>query len=246
MGSQAPELLGLLPRNTRPEAQYSNSVDIWAVGCLVFKLLTLDTPFVQSGMGTEASSLCTGVNPAPCTPQIDMSFFQEYCSGSVGLPIERFSSRICDVTADFIKSCLAPNPRSRITSRCALDHKWITDDTWEMRSQLRLLNINLSPDQKRSLIPDGNYDPATTDIPGLIVAAASKGYTSLVETLLDLQYTIPDAGSAAQIELQSAAGAGRFDVVGSLLRRYVRGSLASHDLLAAFQSAAKGGHLNIV
>lgn len=115
-----------------------------------------------------------------------------------------------------------------------------------MRSQLRLLNINLSPDQTRSLILDGNYDPATTDIPGLIVAAASKGYTSLAETLLDLQYSIPDAGSAAQIELQSAAGAGRFDVVGSLLRRYVRGSLASHDLLAAFQSAAKGGHLNIV
>ena len=107
----APEILGYVDEET---SQYTNSVDIWSLGCVCHRLLTMNPPFPK------------------------LSALAAYCRGASLLPIEpndsttMDESTVCVQAVDFVKALMRPLPEERISADEALYHPWLEDvDTLE-------------------------------------------------------------------------------------------------------------------
>ena len=100
----APEVQGLDPNSETSE--YTNSVDIWSLGCVIYELL----------VGTK----------------LFISEFQlsGYFYGKWPFPEDRLrglSPPICDIGISFLKGMLATQPQDRPTAVDALSHAWLAD-----------------------------------------------------------------------------------------------------------------------
>ena len=95
----APEILDYLDM---PSEEYTNAVDLWAVGCSTYRLVT-------------------GVVPFPSGRSL-----LEYCKDKSLFPYDALlDSSITSLCAKFIKELLETSPKRRSSASQALNHAWI-------------------------------------------------------------------------------------------------------------------------
>lgn len=97
----APEILNYLEFDA--SGKYTNAVDLWALGCIVYRLITSNIPFPQ---GTSLIRYCRGELLFPDDPLIKCG--------------------VTDSGSNFLRQLLAINPKERLSAAEALQHHWIT------------------------------------------------------------------------------------------------------------------------
>lgn len=107
-GYVAPEVLGY---HDEESSKYTNAVDLWSLGCICHRLLTMQLPFE---------------NPATMI---------RYCSGVTELPIETLR-RGNDEEVALVKSLLMVNPSERYPAERALQSTWF--DSFRPREPLHV------------------------------------------------------------------------------------------------------------
>ncbi|PVH77904.1 kinase-like protein [Cadophora sp. DSE1049] len=90
----APEILNYIPGHS----EYTYAVDIWALGCILYRLTTGTVPFPP---GLSLTSFC-----------VDESKFPQK------------ALHISDSGKEFIRKLIVAHPSKRLTSEEALDHEW--------------------------------------------------------------------------------------------------------------------------
>jgi serine/threonine/tyrosine protein kinase RAD53 len=112
---------------------YSNLVDMWSLGCLVYVLLTSHLPF---------------------NGKTQVQMFQKIKKGEYHeSPLNSYE--VSKIGRDFLKRCLQVNPRSRMTADEALNHVWI-QEAFDEESQLqRALSLSQSQSQQSRKIDNG-------------------------------------------------------------------------------------------
>jgi len=98
MAYMAPEVQGFWEADS---SAYSNAVDLWAFGCIMYRLVAGVVPFPQSRL------------------------LIDYCDGKVLFP-EDALSEVTVKGARFIKHLLQANPKNRLTASEALQHPWVS------------------------------------------------------------------------------------------------------------------------
>ena len=97
----APEVLGLINHETE---EYTDAVDIWSLGCICHRLLTLVSPFAMHN----------AILP--------------YCGGNLDLPIESsHKAGISNEAIHFVKSLMAAQPSQRPSAEVALKSIWLNE-----------------------------------------------------------------------------------------------------------------------
>ncbi|KAE9363175.1 kinase-like protein [Stipitochalara longipes BDJ] len=104
---QAPEFFHFLETSEEDDDEYTNSVDIWSVGCIVCRLLTGEVPF-----------------PTPRS-------LRQYCKYSDKLDQPTVikglnNGRVSSDCIKFVNALLKSDPAKRPTPRDALDDQWLT------------------------------------------------------------------------------------------------------------------------
>lgn len=92
-----------LQESPENQAKYSNLVDIWSLGCLVYVLLTLHLPF-------------NGKTQNQMFQKIKLGEFHE-------LPLRLYE--VSEDGRDFLSCCLRTDPKLRISAKEALKHRWL-------------------------------------------------------------------------------------------------------------------------
>lgn len=84
-------------------AEYSNAVDLWAVGCIAYRLLTGMVPF-PSGRS-----------------------LWRYCDDRSSFPVHALSENaITGLASQFTRELLMVDPKERLSASEALHHAWVT------------------------------------------------------------------------------------------------------------------------
>jgi serine/threonine protein kinase len=97
----APEILGYLDAD-EPSTEYTNAVDLWAAGCITYRLVT-------------------GVVPFPPGKSL-----VKYCEDKSLFPFDHlFDSGIKSSGSKFIRELLVTHPEERLSASQALNHTWI-------------------------------------------------------------------------------------------------------------------------
>lgn len=97
----APELRDYLGLATSKE--YTNAVDLWAVGCITHRLLTSKVPFLP---GKSLTQYCEGISPFPNGPLVKCN--------------------VTDSGSKFVQELLVISPKERLSAAQALQHHWFT------------------------------------------------------------------------------------------------------------------------
>lgn len=96
----APEMLDLSAGNS--SSDYTNAVDMWATGCIIYRLVTGSVPF--------ASEISLG----------------EYCKNNSLFPLDKLlENGIRSGGFRFLERLLATSPGERASASQALQHEWI-------------------------------------------------------------------------------------------------------------------------
>ncbi|WPK26557.1 hypothetical protein PUMCH_003915 [Australozyma saopauloensis] len=138
----APEIITgkqeLTQQPVDPANNYSNLVDIWSLGCLVYVLLTSHLPF---------------------NGKTQTQMFQKIKSGEYHeSPLNSY--KISAEGRDFLRCCLQVDPRNRLTAKQALRHLWLsgvegnTQDSQSQPSQ-KILSLSQSTSQQLRKIENG-------------------------------------------------------------------------------------------
>ena len=97
----APEVLGYVEEET---SRYTNAVDLWSLGCICHRLLTLESPFPK------------------------MKALARYCLGMTELPIEvLYKSTVSEEAITLVKGLMNIQPSERIDAEAALHSLWLKD-----------------------------------------------------------------------------------------------------------------------
>lgn len=94
-----------LQQSQNPGENYSNLVDIWSLGCLVYVLLTSHLPFNGKTQQQMFLKIKSG----------------EYHESPLN------SYEISQEGRDFLRCCLTVDPSKRFTAEAALNHAWLAD-----------------------------------------------------------------------------------------------------------------------
>ena len=122
----APEVLGYVEEET---SRYTNAVDLWSLGCICHRLLTMESPFPK------------------------MTALARYCLGMTELPIEViYKSTVSEEAITLVKGLMNIQPSERIDAEAALHSLWLKDvesldSTFAVESQ-----SDLSPSADKDLI----------------------------------------------------------------------------------------------
>lgn len=125
---QAPEVLGLLPSHLRIRGgnSYSKTVDIWALGAVVHKILTAEIPFLDKYNEVPMTS---GLDSGYVTSkEVDIGLLSDYCRKSQVFPTESLlTNKASEDAIDFVKSMMLVDPRARVTAVGALNSRWLRE-----------------------------------------------------------------------------------------------------------------------
>lgn len=106
----APEMFPYLV-DDQEEHTYTQAVDMWALGVMLYQMLTLEFPFG------------------------DQLPLHKYCKSRVGFPEAILSAeQVTPICISFIKSLLRPLPSYRPTSEAAISHTWLQETTISSQS----------------------------------------------------------------------------------------------------------------
>jgi len=100
---QAPEIRGFIDEDDESSG-YSNAVDMWSLGCVVYYVSARKIPF-----------------PRP-------SDIRKFCQGALPFPKESLYPRISETGIEFIKRLLVPQPTQRASAKNALKDSWIMNN----------------------------------------------------------------------------------------------------------------------
>jgi serine/threonine protein kinase len=112
----APEVTGYLDTD-EPTSEYNKAVDMWSLGCVLYKVATQVVPF-----------------PTPRD-------LRKFCSGGP-FPEQPLLDRIAAEGVEFVKGLLVPHPQNRLTAESALQTSWLSqrrrpsEDSTRIRAQL--------------------------------------------------------------------------------------------------------------
>ena len=96
----APEVLGYIEPDIE---EYTDAVDMWSLGCVCHRLMTMQMPFAKRTL-------------------------LGYCTNGSKLPIESMpKDAIEEEGVTFVKQLLAPNPVERLSAQDALQSVWLKD-----------------------------------------------------------------------------------------------------------------------
>ena len=98
----APEILDYLDIDATKTIGYTNAVDLWAVGCIAYRLISGAVPFLS---GRQLIRYCNDPTQFPLSALLD-SHAKETC-------------------LSFIQKLLVPSPKERLTAVEALESLWI-------------------------------------------------------------------------------------------------------------------------
>ena len=98
---QAPEINGYVDTD-EPTSVYDNAVDIWSLGCVIYKIATQRVPF-----------------PEPRA-------VSKFCNRRLPFPEQLLLEKTSMVGVEFIKSLIVPNPRERPSVESALEASWLS------------------------------------------------------------------------------------------------------------------------
>ncbi|CAL2246188.1 unnamed protein product [Prunus armeniaca] len=140
------------PRYLSPEALFDNkqdqSCDIWALGCIVFEMLTGNSPWdLKPGFDLDKS--------------IDVTVFDHLCTSKI--PAE-----MSDVARDFLKSCLAMRSCERSTAERLLSHPFVAPPQPSKvgHAKLKVVNSSLGYAYGVSYFkPKADYSASTVTVP---------------------------------------------------------------------------------
>ena len=151
----APEMFSWLVEDEEGHT-YTQKVDIWALGILVYQMLTLEKPF---GKG----------NPVP-----------KFYRGQSALPEAPLRTETTPVGVDFIKLLLQPRPKDRPSSENAIDHAWLQEVVKSSTTPLHSVKINhkLTSVDKRSKI--AKRKASVRDVPRKLSMLGSSNESSLL------------------------------------------------------------------
>lgn len=99
-GYMAPELLNYLTDVNLEGSKYTNAIDIWALGCIVFRL-------------------AKGTVPFPPGPSLG-----KFSENESAFPSQ--SSTLCKFGYKFVRDLLMAHPSQRLTAQHALNHPWLS------------------------------------------------------------------------------------------------------------------------
>lgn len=115
---------------------YSNLVDIWSLGCLVYVLLTSHLPF---------------------NGRTQTQMFQKIKSGEFHeSPLNSY--KVSEEGRDFLKCCLQVDPRLRLTAEEALKHPWLSEVesyTQESQPSQKVTSLSQSTSQQSRKVENG-------------------------------------------------------------------------------------------
>lgn len=109
---------------------YTNAVDIWALGCLLYQILTSELPFLRTSIEAGVSENETGVVCALPSPELDIELLINLYNGKEDLPTDALKKYGVDNRAiGFLKRLLVANPNLRISATDALKSPWLFCDS---------------------------------------------------------------------------------------------------------------------
>eukprot|EP01125_Pyxidicula_operculata_P015676 TRINITY_DN5345_c0_g1_i2.p1 TRINITY_DN5345_c0_g1~~TRINITY_DN5345_c0_g1_i2.p1 ORF type:complete len:406 (-),score=50.77 TRINITY_DN5345_c0_g1_i2:38-1255(-) len=111
----APEIIrmGMPGLSSSPQTGYSNAVDMWSLGVILYMLLTAEPPFYEDDRSV---------------------LFKKIEKGEYEFPQELFSN-ISQSAVDLIKRLLDTKPQSRISAADALSHPWFSNQTTSLKQK---------------------------------------------------------------------------------------------------------------
>jgi len=98
---QAPEIID----DERETSSYSEAVDVWSLGCVIFKLVTGETPFER--------------------PHVDV---MKYCKDISLFPGKTLMAKLNSDGTSFLRCLLQPEPDNRPSAGDALTNKWVVTE----------------------------------------------------------------------------------------------------------------------
>lgn len=131
----------MLPEN-RGGPSYTDAVDLWALGCMVYGMLASQMPFVAPTtlLDVETSGLAPQIDQLH---QVDPTQLYRYCSGDVPFPIEELIRAGADDHAiAFVAKLLRADPLSRLSAPAALQTPWLLQNPVEGDTSLDDPNNN--------------------------------------------------------------------------------------------------------
>ncbi|CAF0809215.1 unnamed protein product [Adineta ricciae] len=136
----APEILA-----SRGEGSYTNKVDVWSLGVILYICLVGYPPFSESP------------DSLPLTEQI--------LKGLYTFPDE-FWSDVSDVAKDLIRQMMCVDPNKRLTIAGVLQHPWLANDHENTNRVEKIVNVQLPPVKtcKRSATNDDSAMDQDTDV----------------------------------------------------------------------------------
>lgn len=153
-GYMAPEIQGfwVLPhRRRRPP--FTNAVDLWAAGCIIHELLSLQLPFArewEDGPETTMTGVCSAVDPDQVTAEIDMARLMGYCQGQLPLPVGALErSGVSPNPVELIRALLRADPSARMTAMEALETPWLSEK--HLTGPVGLIALDVSTSETLSL-----------------------------------------------------------------------------------------------
>ncbi len=98
---QAPEVFGFT--DSEEELLYTSAVDLWALGCVMYRLLTLEKPF-----------------PKPSSLRL-------YCYSMKDFPVEPlYAKDVSENAVEFIRQLMRAHPPERLDAETALKSDWLS------------------------------------------------------------------------------------------------------------------------
>ncbi|KAL0632584.1 hypothetical protein Q9L58_008515 [Maublancomyces gigas] len=156
-GYVAPELIGLLPRRYMTY-NYSNAVDMWALGCLVHELLTGQIPFREIEYEADGTTEFDHGSGELIVPQTDMFAVKSFCHGKSEFPTDILRQSLVSETAiEFLKTILVANPESRAAAKGALGSAWLVPEEVPERDKC-LGNLSFNAGRQNSGMATGPVD----------------------------------------------------------------------------------------
>ena len=137
----APELFGYVPDQDEESSEYTNAVDLWAVGCVVFRLYTQQVPFPSRENLSPLRCYCKRIRYK------ETLFPEEVLQ----------ESKVGEGAAEFILRLLEPRPERRLTAEAALETAWLNsveEDPSELHvvPGLSSLRLREQPGEEASMV----------------------------------------------------------------------------------------------
>jgi hypothetical protein len=162
-GYEAPEIRGYVEvEEDQATSVYTNVVDIWSFGCVIYKIMAKQVPF-QNGREIK-----------------------RFCDNRIAFPAQPLQGKLTTNGIAFLRSVLVPKPLTRPTAELALQHPWLLTDADfvdpqpQQPEQLFEQPINQhhsrsAPPQSESRSPQGSHDHYEPPAPEFAVNPGSLG-----------------------------------------------------------------------